>query len=69
MTLHAGLISGTSMDGVEAVLLEIEADRFAILGTLHVDYPPALALRLKRAVAHPQGCDLDELGALAAAVA
>ncbi len=68
MTLYAGLISGTSMDGVEAVLLEIEADRFAILGTLHVDYPPALALRLKRVVASPQGCDLDELGALDAEV-
>jgi anhydro-N-acetylmuramic acid kinase len=68
MTLFAGLISGTSMDGVESVLLEIEPDHFAIAGALHIDYPQALSLRLKRAVADPQGCDLDELGAMDAEV-
>jgi anhydro-N-acetylmuramic acid kinase len=68
MALYAGLISGTSMDGVESVLLDIEADRFAIVGARHADYPQALSLRLKRAVANPQGCDLDELGALDAEV-
>ena len=68
MSLYAGLISGTSMDGVESVLLDIQADGFAIRGALHVDYPPALSLRLKRAVANPQGCDLDELGAMDAEV-
>jgi anhydro-N-acetylmuramic acid kinase len=68
MSLFAGLISGTSMDGVESVLLEINPDGFAILGALHVDFPAALSLRLKRAVADPQGCDLDEFGALDAEV-
>lgn len=68
MSLYAGLISGTSMDGVEAVLLDVEHETFSMLGALHVDYPPELALRLKRAVANPQGCDLDELGALDADV-
>jgi len=68
MSLYAGLISGTSMDGVEAVLLDIQPGGFAIRGALHFDYPPALALRLKRAVANPQGCYLDELGALDAEV-
>lgn len=68
MSLYAGLISGTSMDGVESVLLDIEGDRFAIAGALHVDYPQALSQRLKRAVATPAGCDLDELGAMDAEV-
>jgi anhydro-N-acetylmuramic acid kinase len=68
MTLYAGLISGTSMDGVEAVLLDIEREQFTIRGALHVDYPPALSRRLKTAVANPAACDLDELGALDAEV-
>jgi anhydro-N-acetylmuramic acid kinase len=68
MTLYAGLISGTSMDGVEAVLLDIEGERFAIRAALHMDYPVALSRRLKNAVAHPATCDLDEFGALDAEV-
>ncbi len=67
MTLFAGLISGTSMDGVEAVLLEIAAGKFRIRGATHLDYPAELAARLKRAVADPAGCDLDTYGALDAA--
>jgi anhydro-N-acetylmuramic acid kinase len=68
MPLYAGLISGTSMDGVEAVLLDIAHEGFTIVGARHHDYPPTLALRLKRAVASPQTCDLDELGSLDAQV-
>jgi anhydro-N-acetylmuramic acid kinase len=68
MSLYAGLISGTSMDGVESVLLDIKPDGFALRGALHVDYPATLSLRLKRAVADPQGCDLDEFGAMDAEV-
>src|SRR5512147_769378 len=68
MALHAGLISGTSMDGVEAVLLEIANGHFRIRGALHHDYPAELATRLKHAVANPAQCDLDEFGALDAAV-
>ncbi len=68
MNLFAGLISGTSMDGVEAVLLEMSADRFAVRGALHLDYPPALTARLKQAVASPAACGLDELGQLDAEV-
>lgn len=68
MNLCAGLVSGTSMDGVEALLLEIDADRFAVRGALHLDYPPDLTARLKQAVAAPATCGLDELGQLDAAV-
>jgi len=68
MALHAGLISGTSMDGVEAVLLDIADGNFRIRGALHQDYPAELAARLKQAVADPARCDLDEFGALDAAI-
>jgi anhydro-N-acetylmuramic acid kinase len=68
MTLYAGLISGTSMDGVEAVLLETGSSGFAVRGALHVDYPADLATRLHAAVADPARCDLDALGALDAGI-
>ncbi len=68
MTLYAGLISGTSMDGVEAVLLEIADGQFRIRGAIHQDYPIDLAARLKSAVANPAQCNLDELGALDAGI-
>jgi anhydro-N-acetylmuramic acid kinase len=64
MTLYAGLISGTSMDGVEAVLLDIGEAAFAVRAATHVDYPDELAARLKRVVADPGSCDLDAYGTL-----
>jgi anhydro-N-acetylmuramic acid kinase len=68
MALYAGLISGTSMDGIEAVALQIDGQSLLVRGAVHVDYPTSLAQRLKQAVAKPAGCDLDELGALDAAI-
>jgi anhydro-N-acetylmuramic acid kinase len=67
MTLCAGLISGTSMDGVEAVLLDA-GESLSVRAALHLDYPPDLSTRLKRAVADPAACGLDELGYLDAAI-
>jgi len=68
MTLFAGLISGTSMDGVEAVLLDIAPQSMTVQGAIHHDYPPELADRLKAIVAAPAGCGLDELGSVDAQV-
>ena len=68
MNLYAGLISGTSMDGVEAVLLEISAGQSTIQGAVHLDYPPQLSQRLKSAVATPAACNADEVGALDAEI-
>lgn len=68
MPLYAGLISGTSMDGVEAVALQIEPGTLRVRGALHTDYPEALAARLRATVANPAGCDLDALGDLDALV-
>jgi anhydro-N-acetylmuramic acid kinase len=68
MPLYAGLISGTSMDGVEAVLLAVDGDRFEVRGGAHLDYPDELSARLKQSVADPASCDLDGFGALDAAI-
>ena len=73
MALYAGLISGTSVDGVEAVLLEIgggneATGRFVIRAATHTPYPAPLAARLQAAIANPATCHLDELGELDAAV-
>jgi len=68
MTLYIGLISGTSMDGVEAVALEIDSARMQVRGATHLDYPAALAAELRDAVAHPERCTVDALGSLDARI-
>lgn len=68
MTVYVGLISGTSMDGVEAVALDIQPSGMQVRGALHRDYPDALAADLRQAVAHPESCTLDALGSLDARV-
>lgn len=64
MPLYAGLISGTSMDGIEAVLLEVEDRQLAVRAAHHHDYPRELALALEGAVARPGDVTLDQLGEL-----
>ncbi|MGC4029612.1 MAG: anhydro-N-acetylmuramic acid kinase [Steroidobacteraceae bacterium] len=68
MALYAGLISGTSMDGVESVLLDITPAGHQVRAALHLDYPPELGHRLRQAVADPASCNLDDYGQLDAAV-
>jgi anhydro-N-acetylmuramic acid kinase len=66
--LYAGLISGTSMDGVEAVLLEMDGAAIAIRAAHHHDYPADLRRTLERTVAQPDGLTPDELGQLDARI-
>jgi anhydro-N-acetylmuramic acid kinase len=68
MPIYAGLISGTSMDGVEAVALELDATGMRVRGAVHVDYPAELARGLRAAVADPAACHLDVLGTLDARI-
>ena len=68
MTLYVGLISGTSMDGVEAVALDIQSSGMKVREALHLDYPQALTAELRDAVARPHACALDALGSLDARV-
>ncbi|MBK9252054.1 MAG: anhydro-N-acetylmuramic acid kinase [Proteobacteria bacterium] len=68
MPIYAGLMSGTSMDGVEAVALQVDAAGMQVRGAVHVDYPAELSIRLHAAVANPAACNIDSLGALDAEV-
>jgi anhydro-N-acetylmuramic acid kinase len=68
MSLYAGLISGTSMDGVEAALLDIDMGGFQLRAATHLPYPEGIEARLRAAVADPAATGLDEYGALDAAV-
>ena len=68
MTLYAGLLSGTSMDGVDAVLLSTDDGRFAVRAATHTDYPAALRTELLDVVADPARCDLDRFGVLDVAI-
>jgi anhydro-N-acetylmuramic acid kinase len=61
---YAGLMSGTSMDGVDAVLLDIDASGCRISGATHLDYPAALAHRLRTVVVDPRQVGVDEIGQL-----
>ncbi|MFT3907212.1 MAG: anhydro-N-acetylmuramic acid kinase [Steroidobacteraceae bacterium] len=67
--LYVGLMSGTSMDGIDAVLLEIGAQGMQLRAAAQRDWPASLATRLRRAAEHPDHASLTEYGALDTAVA
>jgi anhydro-N-acetylmuramic acid kinase len=65
--LYLGLISGTSMDGVDCVLADIDDAECRIRYAATLAYPPELGARLRALVERPQ-VSLRELGSLDAAV-
>ena len=68
--LVLGLMSGTSMDGVDAVLAEFEDGRFSGLrATHHLDYDAALRTRLLQVARSDASLSLRELATLDTAVA
>lgn len=64
MTLYLGLISGTSMDGIDAALLQIDTDGMKLVAASERAWPPALRDRLRRAAEHYEDIGLSELGRL-----
>ncbi|MEO7773086.1 MAG: anhydro-N-acetylmuramic acid kinase [Steroidobacteraceae bacterium] len=64
MALYIGMMSGTSMDGVDAVLLEIAGAAMKVRGARHEDYPAAILNKLRGAVEYPGSANLDLLGSL-----
>ena len=61
---YIGLISGTSMDGVDAVLASFENDALNLSASHAHPYPVELRERLQAATMKPGACGLDELGTL-----
>ena len=65
--LFVGLISGTSVDGVDAVLAALDDDSARIVAAATTPFPPELLSRLRRIIETPQ-TTLRELGTLDHAV-
>src|SRR3984885_7826259 len=64
MTLYVGLMSGTSIDGIDAPLLEVDDAGTRLLGAICRDWPPAIQRRLRRLAEDYQHIGLVELGQL-----
>jgi anhydro-N-acetylmuramic acid kinase len=64
MTLYVGLMSGTSIDGIDAALLEIDDAGMRLLAAVCRDWPPSLQRRLRRLAEDYQHIGLLELGQL-----
>ncbi|MGI9234105.1 MAG: anhydro-N-acetylmuramic acid kinase [Woeseiaceae bacterium] len=61
---YIGLISGTSMDGVDAVLASFGENALKLSASHAHPYPDDLRRILRAAILEPDACGLDELGAL-----
>ena len=59
---YIGLISGTSMDGIDAALVQFGESDLSIVATTQYDYPDELRQELFAASRHPDSCVLDTLG-------
>lgn len=62
-SLYIGLMSGTSMDGVDCVLLECRGDNIALLATHETAIPPPLRARIA-AISQPGDAEIEALGRL-----
>lgn len=62
--LYIGLMSGTSMDGVDAGLFEFDERACSTIAALSYPYPAALRQELLSVRSNPDRCGLDTLGRL-----
>ena len=61
---YIGLISGTSMDGIDAVLAQFHPSSMAVVRTRAHPYPDELRDKLVAAIREPKACGVDDIGML-----
>ena len=61
---YIGLISGTSMDGIDAVLASFDREELQLRATHAYAYPGELRDALQATINNPDACGLDRLGTL-----
>ncbi len=62
MGLYLGLMSGTSMDAIDAALVDFETTPFRVVAAGASALPPALKRRLVALLEAPERASLDEIG-------
>lgn len=64
MSLYVGLMSGTSMDGIDAALVDITDEHCRVRAAQTCEWPTALEERVTRLLDNAGNAALDEIGAL-----
>jgi len=62
MALFIGLISGTSMDAIDAALVDFDVEPLHVLATSATDFDPALKKRVAALIDRADSVALDEVG-------
>jgi anhydro-N-acetylmuramic acid kinase len=62
MALYIGLISGTSMDAIDAALVDFDAEPLRVLATSATAFDPALKTRVAAMIDRADSVALDEVG-------
>jgi anhydro-N-acetylmuramic acid kinase len=64
MGFYLGLMSGTSMDAIDAALVDFDGSPLRILATSATRFDPVLKRRIAAVLDFPDGVSLDEIGQL-----
>jgi anhydro-N-acetylmuramic acid kinase len=62
MSFYLGMISGTSMDAIDAALVDFDSTPLRIIATSATDFEPSLKRRVTHILDSAQGVALDDIG-------